>query len=131
MEWSWGEEAYEDEEPSVDYMEYLARRASCSVLPDPPKALAAPAPVPKRKKSLPGGSEAPVPVLSREEASVLSSQRREEIRRQAEEAERYRANPLLYFCSPQVKAWFARQQLTIFILIVNASLAYLFFRLLT
>jgi len=39
MEWSWGEEAYEDEEPSVDYMEYLARRASCSVLPDPPKAL--------------------------------------------------------------------------------------------
>lgn len=39
MDWSWGEEAYDDEEPSVDYMEYLARRASCSVLPDPPKAL--------------------------------------------------------------------------------------------
>ena len=41
MDWSgWtGEEPYEDEEPSVDYMEYLARRASCSVLPDPPKAL--------------------------------------------------------------------------------------------
>jgi hypothetical protein len=38
MNWSWGEEG-EDEEPSVDYMEYLARRASCSVLPDPPKAM--------------------------------------------------------------------------------------------
>ena len=37
MDWSWGTE--EDEEPSVDYMEYLARRASCSVLPDPPKAM--------------------------------------------------------------------------------------------
>lgn len=38
MDWSWGDEA-EEEEPSVDFMEYLARRASCSVLPDPPKAL--------------------------------------------------------------------------------------------
>lgn len=64
---------------------------------------ATPAPVPKRKKSLPGAADAPPTILSREEASVLSSQRREEVRRQAEEAERYRANPLLYFCSPQVK----------------------------
>lgn len=63
----------------------------------------APAPVPKRKKSLPGSADAPMAILSREEASVLSSQRREEVRRQAEEAERYRANPLLYFCSPQLK----------------------------
>ena len=66
-------------------------------------AQVAPAPVPKRKKSLPGAADAPAAILSREEASVLSSQRREEVRRQAEEAERYRANPLLYFCSPQVK----------------------------
>ena len=64
---------------------------------------AAPAPVPKRKKSLPGAADAPAAILSREEASVLSSQRREEVRRQAEEADRYRANPLLYFVSPQVK----------------------------
>ena len=28
-----------DESPSVDFMEYLRRRASCSVLPDPPPAL--------------------------------------------------------------------------------------------
>ncbi len=66
-------------------------------------AQVAPAPVPKRKKSLPGAADAPAAILSREEASVLSSQRREEVRRQVEEAERYRANPLLYFCSPQVK----------------------------
>jgi hypothetical protein len=40
MDWTWGAEEYDDEgEPSLDYMEYLARRASCSVLPDPPKAM--------------------------------------------------------------------------------------------
>jgi len=129
MDWSWTDDY--DEEPSVDFMEYLARRASCSVLPDPKPALATPAPVPKRKKSLPGAADAPATILSREEASVLSSQRREEVRRQAEEAERYRANPLLYFCSPQVKGWFVRQQLTMFVLLINVSLAFLFFKLLT
>ena len=42
MDWNWGVEEYYDgggdEEPSLDYMEYLARRASCSVVPVPPKA---------------------------------------------------------------------------------------------
>lgn len=74
---------------------------------------ATPAPVPKRKKSLPGAADAPATILSREEASVLSSQRREEVRRQAEEAERYRANPLLYFCSPQVKVFNAQRNQSI------------------
>lgn len=37
MDWSWTDDY--DEEPSVDFMEYLARRASCSVLPDPKPAL--------------------------------------------------------------------------------------------
>ena len=65
---------------------------------------AAPAPAPKRKKSLPDGSAAAAAlILSREEASVLSIQRRDEMRRQAEEAERLRANPLLYLTSPGVK----------------------------
>jgi hypothetical protein len=71
---------------------------------------AAPAPTPKRKKSLPDAAAAAAAaanVMSREEASVLSSARREEIRRQIEEAERYRANPLLYFVSPQVKVPYA------------------------
>jgi len=92
---------------------------------------AAPAAVPKRKKSSPGAADVAATILSREEASVLSSQRREEVRRQAEEAERYRANPLLYFCSPQVKGFLVRQQLTMFVLFVNVSLAFLFFKLLT
>lgn len=69
--------------------------------------------------------------MSREEASVLSSQRREELRRQADLAERYRANPLLYFVSPEVKAFFVRQQLTLVLMIINVSLAFMFFKLLT
>lgn len=41
--------------------------------------------------------------MSREEVSVLSSARREEMRRIQEENDRLRANPLLYLVSPQVK----------------------------
>ena len=39
-------------------------------------------------------------ITIREEISVLSSARREEIRRQLDEAERYRANPVLYIFNP-------------------------------
>lgn len=61
----------------------------------------------QRKKSLPDVAQ-PIQLtatapLSREEVSVLSSMRREEIRRQIDESERLRANPLLYLVSPQVK----------------------------
>ncbi|KAK0086009.1 hypothetical protein PV326_005714 [Microctonus aethiopoides] len=69
--------------------------------------------------------------LSREEVSVLSSMRREEIRRQIDESERLRANPLLYLVSPQVKDWFSRQQLVMLVLFINISLALMFFKLLT
>jgi junctophilin len=65
-----------------------------------------PAPTPlQRKKSLPDFQGLPKATdpMSREEVSVLSSARREEVRRQAEEAERLRANPLLYLVSPHVK----------------------------
>ncbi len=41
--------------------------------------------------------------MSREEVSVLGSARREEVRRQKDESERLKANPLLYLVSPQVK----------------------------
>lgn len=41
--------------------------------------------------------------MSREEVSALGSARREEVRRQIENTERLRANPLLYLVSPQVK----------------------------
>jgi len=59
----------------------------------------------QRKKSLPDFQGLPKATdpMSREEVSVLSSARREEVRRQAEEAERLRANPLLYLVSPHVK----------------------------
>lgn len=55
-----------------------------------------------RKKSLPDISNVTEPILSRETIAMLSSQRREAIRRQEEEAERLRANPLLYLMSPEV-----------------------------
>ncbi|XP_034952732.1 junctophilin-1 isoform X2 [Chelonus insularis] len=89
----------------------------------------------QRKKSLPDVAQpiqltATMP-LSREEVSVLSSMRREEIRRQIDESERLRANPLLYLVSPQVKDWFARQQLVILVLFINISLALMFIKLLT
>ncbi|XP_065572609.1 junctophilin-1-like isoform X2 [Artemia franciscana] len=102
----------------------------------PAPAKAAPVVNLQRKKSLPDPAAAATaatktPLLSREEASVLSSQRREEMRRQQTESERYRANPLLYLTSPAVRDWFARQRLTLMILLVNISLAYIFFKLLT
>lgn len=60
----------------------------------------------KRKKSLPEVQGLPVNIMSREEAAVLSSAQRHEFRRQAEEAELYRANPLLYLTSPAVQVSF-------------------------
>ena len=62
----------------------------------------------QRKKSLPdvqalstvtkiqGSKE-----MTREEISVLSSSRRENVRRQLEEIERYKSNPILYILSPR------------------------------
>lgn len=62
----------------------------------------------QRKKSLPDFQELPraTGAMSREEVSYLGSARREEIRRQADEKERLRANPLLYLVSPQVKVMY-------------------------
>uniref|UniRef100_A0A4D5R9S2 Junctophilin-1 n=1 Tax=Scolopendra viridis TaxID=118503 RepID=A0A4D5R9S2_SCOVI len=88
---------------------------------------------PRRKKSLPDSQQLPkqIKMMSREEVSVLSTQRREEVRRQMEEAERYRANPLLYIFNPSVKDWLSRQQLVMLVLFINISLAIMFFKLLT
>ncbi|XP_044588152.1 junctophilin-1 isoform X2 [Cotesia glomerata] len=99
------------------------------------KAIPVPAMPLQRKKSLPDVYQ-PIQLtatspLSREEVSVLSSMRREEIRRQIDESERLRANPLLYLVSPQVKDWFSRQQLVMLVLFINISLALMFFKLLT
>uniref|UniRef100_A0A1B6C6A7 Junctophilin n=1 Tax=Clastoptera arizonana TaxID=38151 RepID=A0A1B6C6A7_9HEMI len=87
----------------------------------------------QRKKSLPDVQNfaRPTEAMSREEVSVLSSARREELRRMNDEAEKLRANPLLYLVSPHVKDWFSRQQLVMLVLFVNISLAIMFFKLLT
>ncbi|KAF8788559.1 Junctophilin-1 like protein [Argiope bruennichi] len=78
-----------------------------------------------RKNSLPDISNAAAMesrVLSRETIAILSSQRREAIRRQEEQAERLRANPFLYLVSPEVWDWLSSQQLTILVLVVNVAL---------
>jgi len=92
----------------------------------------------QRKKSLPDVAALPVvtvkqgsQAMTREEISVLSSARREEIRRQLDEAERYRANPILYIFNPHIREWFSRQQLMMVVLFVNVTLAIMFFKLLT
>ncbi|XP_064213206.1 uncharacterized protein jp isoform X5 [Tribolium castaneum] len=106
----------DDEEENLMFSPALmARRASESWIDTPPV------------EDLPRATGA----MSREEVSYLGSARREEVRRQAEEKERLRANPLLYLVSPQVKDWLSRQQLVIVVLFINISLAIMFFKLLT
>lgn len=91
-----------------------------------------------RKKSLPDVQALPSitvktgsKAMTREEISVLSSARREQIRRELEEVERYRANPILYIFNPQIREWFSRQQLMLAVMVLNISLAIIFFKLLT
>ncbi|XP_076169226.1 uncharacterized protein LOC143147662 [Ptiloglossa arizonensis] len=135
MFWS---EPDEEEEALLCSPALMARRASESWIVAPPveaMPAAAAAISLQRKKSLPDVAQ-PIQLtatapLSREEVSVLSSMRREEIRRQIDESERLRANPLLYLVSPQVKDWFSRQQLVMLVLFINISLALMFFKLLT
>ncbi|XP_073995140.1 junctophilin [Rhodnius prolixus] len=125
-----------DEEEEEDLMfspALMARRASESWINTPPiEALPVNTPL-QRKKSLPDVQGLPTATesMSREEVSVLSSARREEVRRMQDEAEKLRANPLLYLVSPHVKEWFSRQQLVMLVLFVNISLAIMFFKLLT
>ena len=64
----------------------------------------------KRKKSLPDVQDLSVVTqqqsskqMTREEISVLSTQRRETMRRQLDEIERYKSNPLLYVLNPRMK----------------------------
>lgn len=64
----------------------------------------------QRKKSLPDvqnlGSVTSTPgsvEMTREEISVLSSSRRDNVRRQMEEIQKYKNNPLLYIFSPRVQ----------------------------
>ncbi|KAG5890964.1 hypothetical protein JTB14_028642 [Gonioctena quinquepunctata] len=124
----------EDDEEDLRFSPaLLARRASESWIDTPPVENIVNQTSLQRKKSLPDVQDLPrrTGALSREEVSYLGSARREEVRRQQDEYERLRANPLLYLVSPQVKDWFTRQQLVLVVLFVNISLAIMFFKLLT
>ncbi len=64
----------------------------------------------QRKKSLPDVQQLATATtqqgsreMTREEISVLSSHRRDNVRRQMEEMERYKRNPLLYIFNPRVQ----------------------------
>ena len=48
--------------------------------------------------------------MTREEISVLSSARRDNVRRQMEEIERYKSNPIMYILNPRVQVSRAREQ---------------------
>ncbi|XP_022181947.1 uncharacterized protein LOC111041818 [Myzus persicae] len=133
MSWFFSADDDEEDENLLFSPALMARRASESWIDTPPIEEVPVQVALQRKKSLP---DVQVPLnapasITREEVSVLSSARREEMRRVEEENERLRANPLLYLVSPHMKDWFTRQQLVLVILIVNISLALMFFKLLT
>jgi len=133
MSWFFSADDDEEDENLLFSPALMARRASESWIDTPPIEEVPIQTALQRKKSLP---DVQVPLnapasITREEVSVLSSARREEMRRVEEENERLRANPLLYLVSPHMKDWFTRQQLVLVILIVNISLALMFFKLLT
>jgi junctophilin len=71
------------------------------------------------------------PIMSREEVSDLSHQRREQQRMEVEMRERLARNPFLYLMNPQFKDWLSRQQLVVLVIVINLALAILFFKLLT
>ena len=70
------------------------------------------------------------PIMSREEVSVLSHNRREQQRIELEMKEKLSKNPFLYLVNPQFTNWLSRQQLVVLVLVLNISLAILFFKLL-
>ncbi|XP_025196303.1 uncharacterized protein LOC112595360 isoform X2 [Melanaphis sacchari] len=133
MSWFFSADDDEEDENLLFSPALMARRASESWIDTPPIQEVPVQMGLQRKKSLPDVQVPPnAPAsITREEVSVLSSARREEMRRLEEENERLRANPLLYLVSPHMKDWFTRQQLVLVILIVNISLALMFFKLLT
>ena len=61
--------------------------------------------------------------MPREEISVLSSARREEIRRQLDEAERYRANPVLYIFNPHIRVSIMIMLLLKMIMMIDTAVA--------
>lgn len=85
----------------------------------------------RRKPSIqPAIFKQPTPAMTREEVSALSHAQREHVRNEAEMAERLARNPFLYLVNPRFKDWLSRQQLIILVILINVSLAILFYKLL-
>ncbi|KRZ72008.1 Junctophilin-3 [Trichinella papuae] len=71
-------------------------------------------------------------LLTREEIARLSSQRRQELLRNRQEAEMIRRNPLRLFCLLfRPETWINRWKLPLFILLTNVVLSVIFYHLLT
>jgi hypothetical protein len=65
--------------------------------------------------------------MTREEISVLSSSRRDNVRKQMEEIERYKSNPMMYILNPRVQVSAAKDKATwrtilalVFLMLFNA-----------
>lgn len=66
------------------------------------------------------------PIMSREEASYLSHQQREQRRQEQEYHDRRARNPFLYVWNPNFINWLNRQKLVIVVFLINITIAYLF-----
>lgn len=74
-------------------------------------------------------SKATAPAMSRETVSALSHRQREANRAALEFNERLRHNPFLYITSPSFREWLIRKRLILLVLIVNVSIAIVFYQL--
>ena len=107
-----------------------AWRTSSLARPSPGPSRILPAPGLRRKPSVqPSTTPLPAPVISREEASILSHNQRQMLRSEAEMSERIKRNPFLFFLSPTFRDWLSRKKLMILVLFINLSLALLFYQL--
>lgn len=70
-----------------------------------------------------------MPAMSREEASALSHAQREHVRYELDYSERLRRNPFLYLVNPRFTAWLNRSKLLIFVILINISIAAVFYHL--
>ena len=84
----------------------------------------------KRKPSIQTATlKAAQPAMSREEVAAMSHAQRLYNRSEADMAVRMRSNPLLFLVNPRFTEWLNRQKLILLILILNISLAVVFYQL--
>ena len=102
-------------------------RTSSLVKPSGPSAVAGL----KRKPSVQPNVilKATAPAMSRETVSALSHAQREANRAALEFNERLKRNPFLYLTSPSFKEWLVRQRLLLLVLLLNVTIAIVFYQL--